>query len=265
MAFNSALRLGLAIVALFFLITQVTAHLDLSRDELIDYYRNIKRDNDALSRCLKSPIMQEHNARILAHQNETLHSLRKARVWTPQDKLIGVNHEADPGHSRDPHDIFDFRWNNAPHQYAGCPQRADIRALQGGIQLRLAMQVIDYRTCMPLHGTQVDIWHSNAVGEYSDKMDGFLQGWQPISFQGTVDFDTTFPGHYDGRATHIHVVNIRDVIEEIGDYKKNKYAEIGESLEDDGLLGWITLGVDTSNNGIQQSPQKRNIVDWHLK
>jgi len=37
-------------------------------------------------------------------------------------------------------------------------------------------------------------------------MDGFLRGWQPTSVQGTVDFDTNFPGHYFERASHIHVV-----------------------------------------------------------
>ena len=37
-------------------------------------------------------------------------------------------------------------------------------------------------------------------------MDGYLRGWQPTSNQGTVDFDTNFPGHYIDRASHIHVV-----------------------------------------------------------
>lgn len=37
-------------------------------------------------------------------------------------------------------------------------------------------------------------------------MDGYLRGWQPSSKFGTVDFDTIFPGHYSGRASHIHIV-----------------------------------------------------------
>jgi hypothetical protein len=83
MSVTSLLRLGLAIVALLLLVGQVTADLELSGDELADYYRNIKRDSDALSECLKSPGMQEHNARAIAYHNETLHKLRKARGIDP--------------------------------------------------------------------------------------------------------------------------------------------------------------------------------------
>jgi len=79
MAVHCVFRLGVAILACFLLFSHVTAHLDLTRDELVEYYRDIKRDGEALSRCLKSPAMREHTARMLAHQNETLHNLRKAR------------------------------------------------------------------------------------------------------------------------------------------------------------------------------------------
>jgi hypothetical protein len=83
MPVTSLLRLGLAIVALLLLVGQVTAHLELSGDELVDYYRNIRRDSDALSKCLKSPGMQEHNARAMSYRHETLHKLRKARGIDP--------------------------------------------------------------------------------------------------------------------------------------------------------------------------------------
>jgi protocatechuate 3,4-dioxygenase beta subunit len=68
------------------------------------------------------------------------------------------------------------------------------------------MQVIDVATCRPLHGARVDVWEASAMGQYSDKADGYLRGWQPTSYQVTVDFDTNFPGHYPERATHIHVI-----------------------------------------------------------
>jgi hypothetical protein len=37
----------------------------------------------------------------------------------------------------------------------------------------------------------------------------------------------------------------------------------------DGVLAWITLGVNTRNFGIEQPPppkpgQKRDMIDWHL-
>ena len=78
MAVHSVHRVGLILVALL-LLTQVTAHLELTPDELVEYYHNLKRDSHALSRCLKSPHMREHNARMLAHRDQTLQGLRKAR------------------------------------------------------------------------------------------------------------------------------------------------------------------------------------------
>lgn len=79
MASYSFLPLGLAIAALLHLLTQVTAHLELSVDEPAHHQLQIKRDSEALSNCLKSPAMQEHNDRMLEYRNETLHKLRKAR------------------------------------------------------------------------------------------------------------------------------------------------------------------------------------------
>ena len=138
------------------------------------------------------------------------------------DKWIKVNHEHS-GQSRDPQDIFHFHWTEKPSPNpAGCiltPEsiygpywidgqlrRQDIRVGQQGIYLRLAMQVIDLNTCKPLQDARVDTWHANAMGEYSTTNTSFLRGWQPTSPYGTVDFDTIFPGHYPGRASHIHVV-----------------------------------------------------------
>ena len=134
---------------------------------------------------------------------------------------MAANHKEQPGRSRDPQNIFDFRWGDPAKFHQGCaltptsvygpfwherqPLRADVRAGQRGIYLRLAMQIIDVATCKPLPNVQVDIWQADSVGGYSDRMDGYLRGWQPTSKQGTVDFDTNFPGHYWERASHVHV------------------------------------------------------------
>jgi len=74
--------------------------------------------------------------------------------------------------------------------------------------MHLAMQVIDTTTCKPLPSARVDVWHANATGVYSNGKEEdayFLRGWQPTSPWGTVKFETIFPGHYNGRNTHVHV------------------------------------------------------------
>ncbi len=72
------------------------------------------------------------------------------------------------------------------------------------------------RSCAPLEGAIVDIWHCDAEGNYSEyggsQMQSvnyanahFLRGRQVTDANGQVQFTTIFPGWYQGRATHIHV------------------------------------------------------------
>lgn len=65
--------------------------------------------------------------------------------------------------------------------------------------------------CAPVRGADVDVWHCNAFGVYSDEPgEGtvgrtFLRGCQRTGKDGTVRFTTIFPGWYAGRAVHIHL------------------------------------------------------------
>jgi protocatechuate 3,4-dioxygenase beta subunit len=90
-------------------------------------------------------------------------------------------------------------------------------AIVNAVPLHLVIGVfeVDGMTCTPLSGVQVDIWHSDAVGVYSDVAPGavqsvdtrgqkFLRGWQISDAQGVVAFDTIYPGWYMSRAIHIH-------------------------------------------------------------
>src|SRR5207247_4432275 len=48
--------------------------------------------------------------------------------------------------------------------------RSDIRGGQDGVPLRLRLQVFDFDAdCAPVAGAQVDVWHANAAGRYSDE------------------------------------------------------------------------------------------------
>ena len=98
--------------------------------------------------------------------------------------------------------------------------RADIRAntvdssIKEGVPLKLTVRVgkVSGTGCTPLAGAQVDIWHCDAVGVYSDATDrsfntkgqNFLRGYQVTDANGAVVFDTIVPGWYPGRAVHIH-------------------------------------------------------------
>ena len=83
---------------------------------------------------------------------------------------------------------------------------------QLGVPLTLTIIVLDGRQgCAPYVGAQVDIWHCNASGIYSDEpaentpTETWLRGYQLTDKNGQVIFQTIIPGWYSGRTTHIHL------------------------------------------------------------
>lgn len=98
--------------------------------------------------------------------------------------------------------------------------RSDIRSdpadglIRPGTPLALTLVVSRVNTggCQPLPGAQVDIWHCDAMGLYSDVRDPgfntigqkFFRGYQITNERGEVRFLTIYPGWYEGRTVHIH-------------------------------------------------------------
>jgi protocatechuate 3,4-dioxygenase beta subunit len=77
-----------------------------------------------------------------------------------------------------------------------------------GVPLQLRITILRSGACTPLAGAAVDVWHCDAIGDYSDvqgNTETFLRGVQLTDARGRAVFDTIYPGWYQGRATHIHV------------------------------------------------------------
>lgn len=83
------------------------------------------------------------------------------------------------------------------------------------LKLKLTVYEIERGKGRPLEGAQVDIWHCDAIGLYSDVpsqgmqrtdtgAEDFLRGYQMTDKHGVAEFDTIYPGWYPGRAVHIH-------------------------------------------------------------
>lgn len=92
--------------------------------------------------------------------------------------------------------------------------RSDIHENYPGHPLRLGIRVVD-QGCSPVPGATVDIWHTDASGDYSEYADGgsgkdegdgstFCRGAQTTDADGIVEFLTIYPGWYEGRTVHIH-------------------------------------------------------------
>ena len=95
--------------------------------------------------------------------------------------------------------------------------RSDIRtdpsdgSTRPGLPLMLTFTVARHGSpCAALAGAQVDVWHCDALGVYSDvgaeNSSGrqFLRGYQLTDANGKVTFTTIYPGWYRGRTAHIH-------------------------------------------------------------
>jgi protocatechuate 3,4-dioxygenase beta subunit len=96
--------------------------------------------------------------------------------------------------------------------------RSDVRSdsstgtIESGLKLQLGINIsqLNNNALTPVSDAQVDIWHCNARGVYSDVSaqstvgKDFLRGYQVTNSHGNVRFLTIYPGWYMGRTVHIH-------------------------------------------------------------
>jgi len=121
--------------------------------------------------------------------------------------------------------ILDPNLTKGPYWIDERLDRSDIRSDTHGLAspdprpglplaLQFAVHAYSAGGCTPLPGAQVDIWHCDGSGLYSDVANlggtstlgqNFLRGYQVTDLNGIVGFTTIYPGWYSGRAVHIHV------------------------------------------------------------
>jgi protocatechuate 3,4-dioxygenase beta subunit len=150
--------------------------------------------------------------------------------------------------------------------------RSDIRSdpwtivVSEGVPLYLTFRVsqTEGSTCLPLAGAQVDVWHCDAMGLYSDTDDfqedtrgfKFLRGYQVTDRNGHASFTTIYPGWYPGRAVHVHF-KIR-----VGHRGKgNDAAEFTSQIYfDDKLTDEIHAQAPYSRHGHRKVRNNRDVV-----
>lgn len=107
-----------------------------------------------------------------------------------------------------------------PYWVKGEYIRENLREDQPGVPIVLEAQFLDVETCEPISDLYWDLWNCNSTGVYSGVVvDGngnsadtsnynttFLRGISKADEDGVVTFETVFPGHYEGRATHHHII-----------------------------------------------------------
>ncbi|MEX1659333.1 MULTISPECIES: intradiol ring-cleavage dioxygenase [Streptomyces] len=102
-----------------------------------------------------------------------------------------------------------------PYYLDGQYVRSDITEGKTGFPLELALTVVDDDTCATISNALVEIWHCDALGEYSGYVGNnghnepdsgtFLRGGVLTGTGGVARITTVYPGWYRGRCVHIHV------------------------------------------------------------
>ena len=107
-----------------------------------------------------------------------------------------------------------------PFYVAGEYVRSDLSEDVQGVPVHYDFQILDVATCEPVVGAYFEIFSCNSTGVYSGTTENgngntndtnvlkatWLRGLQKTDDEGVAQFDTIFPGHYTGRATHIHTI-----------------------------------------------------------
>ncbi|KAL4880110.1 Intradiol ring-cleavage dioxygenase [Aspergillus karnatakaensis] len=146
------------------------------------------------------------------------------------DKVVNTSHQSnlqvtqqiseEDLFAKDPVCILAPEGEIGPFWVKGELVRYDIGDGEEGVPVYLEGQFIDINTCEPIKDLYWDVWNCNSTGVYSgvqSSMNGngnddsnldktFLRGIQKTDADGVAGFKTVFPGHYSGRATHVHVV-----------------------------------------------------------
>jgi protocatechuate 3,4-dioxygenase beta subunit len=150
--------------------------------------------------------------------------------------------------------------------------RSDIRSdptdgrVKSGTPLALTLQVsrLGAGDCQPLPGAQVDIWHCDAQGVYSDVQDPefntigqkFLRGYQITDARGEARFVTLYPGWYPGRTVHIHF-KIRTAL-----VARRSFEFTSQLYFDDGLTDRVYVDPPYAAKGPRTA---RNQHDWFFR
>ncbi|KAJ0417676.1 putative dioxygenase [Aspergillus carlsbadensis] len=279
---------ALASLALFFGLS--AAHpghsVEVEAAERAAFMKRTPIEKRSLSHCSATLEARGHSKRSIDRRDAIVQSLRRRRdisatapirardlatalATSHLSDLVGVTQDYDPallftGNSTC---VLADDTTEGPYYVAGEYVRSDISEDQGGVPLYMDIQVINSNTCEPEPEIYMDLWHCNSTGVYSGveasgngnseagNLDAtFLRGIQKSDDDGVVYFESVFPGHYTGRATHIHVLtHAADGLTElengtISDTYDTHSSHIGQLFFDQDLITQVELLSPYSDN-----------------
>jgi len=190
-------------------------------------------ERTSLSHCAEKLKARGVTERNVKRRMQTVQEARERRGIKKRDleDVLNTDHnKTDLGYTPStPADVL-FEGQNScvltpevilgPYYVSGESIRRNVAEDQDGVPLILDYQLVDIDTCEPVPDLYLEIWHCNSTGVYSGVVNAgngnvndrsnidktWARGIQPTDEDGVAQFETFFPGHYLGRATHIHVM-----------------------------------------------------------
>ncbi|WP_037672189.1 intradiol ring-cleavage dioxygenase [Streptomyces griseus] len=151
-----------------------------------------------------------------------------------------------------------------PYYLDGQLVRPDITEGKAGIPLKLALTVVDDDTCAPLSNALVEIWHADALGEYSGFVGNnghnepdngtFLRGGVLTNTRGVANITTVYPGWYRGRCIHIHVkVHTNVTLTSDGSFTGGQELHTGQLFFDEAITRRVATVSPYSTNTVTRT------------
>lgn len=164
-----------------------------------------------------------------------------------------------------------------PFWVKGELNREDIVDGEPGVITYMHAQFIDVNTCEPIPDLWWDVWNCNSTGVYSGVQDSSngngddasnlnrtnLRGLQQTDEDGIAQFRSVFPGHYNGRATHVHVIgHVNATLLSNGTITGGSISHIGQLFYDQDLITEVeaTYPYNTSKFEITLNSADRVLI-----
>ncbi|KAF2006396.1 aromatic compound dioxygenase [Amniculicola lignicola CBS 123094] len=149
-----------------------------------------------------------------------LHELRVAAGFAKPHELVRRDPaEAEANFGQAAACTLDPEQTEGPYWVSGELIRQDLLTGEKGAITHLDVNIIDTSGCKPVTNAYVELWGCNSTGVYtgvkargngdgsaSAIVTNALRGIQPTGANGTATFITVIPGHYVGRANHLHTI-----------------------------------------------------------
>ncbi|KAF2108095.1 Intradiol ring-cleavage dioxygenase [Lophiotrema nucula] len=197
--------------------------------------------------------------------NTSHHSSQNYTSSTPADVLFAGNASC----------ILSPEVTEGPYYVSGEYVRQNVVEKEPGVPLTYEVQVLDVKTCEPLQGVLLEMWHCNSTGVYGGIAGGnsngasddrelnntMLRGIQPSDKDGVITFETVFPGHYTGRTPHIHVLaHLNATVLPNNTVAGGTVSHVGQLFFDQSLISAVELTAPYSANTQQLTTNAQDFI-----